>query len=246
MSTNPKLVELTGRFLRTREVAAPEAALRDGHLLAPGLKGPLARSFRLLRTQVLQRLRSRGWNTLAVVSPTAGDGKTTVALNLAMAISMDAAHNALLVDLDLHRPSVARRLGVDVDAHPDVVAALMGDAPVEAAFLRLTGYERLMILPARDAVAGSSELLAAPATAAMALELRRRYADRIVVYDLPPLLGADDALAFLPQVDAVLLVVSEGHTRAEDLYRAMELLKDKPIVGSVLNQSRADAEQAYP
>ena len=61
-------IELTGRFLRTREVEVSSESMRRGRLLAPGLQGPLAQSFRMLRTQVLQRLRARDWNSLAIVA----------------------------------------------------------------------------------------------------------------------------------------------------------------------------------
>jgi Mrp family chromosome partitioning ATPase len=198
----------------------------------------------MLRTQVLQRLRSRGWNSLAVVSATPGEGKTTVAINLAMAISMDPSHNALLVDFDLRKPSVARRLGVDVTIGVEEVLA--SGADVGPAFVRLAGYERLMILAASGPVPQSSEVLSGAPATDLAHQLKTRYADRIVVYDLPPLLGADDALAFLPQVDAAILVVAEGKTRTEHLRRALELLKNKPIVGTVLNQSRGAAQEYYP
>lgn len=240
---DPPPVELTGRFLRTREVEVSGEALRRGRLLSPGLQGPLAQSFRMLRTQTLQRLRARGWNSLAVLSATPAEGKTTVAINLAMAISMDPSHNALLVDFDLRKPSIARRLGIDVAVGVEEVLAGSGD--VAPAFVRLAGYERLMILAAGGPVPQSSEVLAGPSSRELALELKTRYADRIVVYDLPPLLGADDALTFLPNVDAAILVVAEGHTKTEHLNRALELLKDKPIVGTVLNQSRSTADEYY-
>lgn len=242
--SGPPPIELTGRFLRTREVEVSRDKLRRGRLLEPGLQGPMAQSFRMLRTQVLQRLRARGWNSLAVVSATPDEGKTTVAINLAMAIAMDPSHNALLVDFDLRRPSVGRRL--DIELTVGVEEVLAGGADVAPAFVRLAGYDRLMVLAAGGAVSHSSEMLSGGPARELAQQLKARYADRIVIYDLPPLLGADDALTFLPQVDAAILVVAEGRTRAEHLQRALELLKDQPIVGTVLNQSRGAAEEYCP
>lgn len=232
-------VELTGRFLRTRELPVDADHLRRARLLSPGKQDVAAQSFKMLRTQVTQRLRSHHWNTFAIVSSTPGDGKTMVAINLAMAISMDTDHSALLVDFDLRQPSVARRLGIV--ANPGVEECLTGGRPISDVFVRLAGYDRLMILPAGGPVVHSSELLASEPTRRLVHELKSRYTDRIVLFDLPPLLGADDALAFLPEVDAALMVVSEGHTRSEHLIRGLELLKDKPIIGTVLNRSRSDA-----
>jgi Mrp family chromosome partitioning ATPase len=244
MPESEPAAQLTGRFLRTRELPVDAAHLRSQNLISPAMHGAGAQSFRILRTQVLQRMRARGWNSLAVVSALPDEGKTTVALNLAMAIALDASHNALLVDFDLRRPSVASRLGIEVQTGVEDVLA--GNQPVEPAFVRLQGYERLMILPAGAPVLHSSELISGPSALRLVAELRARYTDRMVIFDLPPLLGTDDALAFLPNVDAVLLVVAEGATRAEHLHRALELTRDKPVVGTVLNRSRDASSSHYP
>jgi protein-tyrosine kinase len=75
-------------------------------------------------------------------------------------------------------------------------------------------------------------------------ELRGRYPDRILRFDLPPILEADDALAFAPLAECGLVVVAEGSTRREDLLRCMELLRKTPIVGTVLNRA-TDTTSAY-
>ena len=61
------------------------------------------------------------------------------------------------------------------------------------------------------------------------------------MFDLPPILGADDALAFIPLVECGLMVVAEGSTKREDLLRSMELLRKTPMVGTVLNRATAVA-----
>jgi Mrp family chromosome partitioning ATPase len=126
-----------------------------------------------------------------------------------------------------------------------VETCLAGRRPIAEAFLRLEGYDRLMLLGAGAIVPASSELLASARTREIVRDLKSRYADRIVIFDLPPVLGGDDAVAFAPQVDAVLLVIGEGHTRVDDVLRTFELLRDKPVIGTVLNQSRTDTTAAY-
>jgi Mrp family chromosome partitioning ATPase len=111
--------------------------------------------------------------------------------------------------------------------------------------LRLGGYERLVILPARERATDSSELLSTRRTEEMILEMRSRYKDRILVFDLPPVLQADDALAFARHAQAVLVVVTEGRTRRDDLVRTMELLRDVPIIGTVLNATRERVDTYY-
>jgi Mrp family chromosome partitioning ATPase len=72
-------------------------------------------------------------------------------------------------------------------------------------------------------------------------ELRGRYPERILLFDLPPILSADDALAFVPLVECVLMVIAEGATQREDLLRAMELLRKVPVIGTVLNRATSVA-----
>jgi hypothetical protein len=76
-------------------------------------------------------------------------------------------------------------------------------------------------------------------------ELRARYSNRIIIVDLPPVLVADDALAFSRQVQAGLVVVAEGRTQRENLTRTLELLRDLPLVGTVLNAAREPPRKHY-
>ena len=230
-------------FRNTLELTPNIEAIRRNRLLEPGLVGVVAEGFRMLRTQVTQRMQQRGWNTLAVLAATAGDGATTVALNLAMAISADPKRSALLVDFNLRHPGVAAALGIP--GEPGVEQCLMNEYRIPEVFVRIKGYDHLMIAPAAAPVAQSSELLASEKARNLVADLKTRYKDRIVIFDLPPVLGSDDALSFVPLVDAVLLVIAEGRTRIEDVRRCFELLKHRPVVGTVLNQSRAGAGAQY-
>jgi Mrp family chromosome partitioning ATPase len=83
----------------------------------------------------------------------------------------------------------------------------------------------------------SSEVLGSPRIAQLAKELKTRYADRIIIYDLPPTLAQDDPIAFLPHVDAVLLVVNDGVTRISEVKRSMMVLSNANVIGTVLNNS---------
>lgn len=220
-----------------------EARLESERIIGPGATGREAAPYKMLRTQVLRRLDQLGANTLAVLSPTQGSGKTLTAINLAIAIAAEPGRTALLVDFDLRNPSIHRRFGF----HPDlgVESCLATRHPVQDAMLKIEGYERLTLLPAGTSVAGSSELMSDQQCATLVTELRQRYANRIVIFDLPPVLQADDALAFSKHVQAGLMVVSEKHTDREDLVRSIELLKHLPIVGTVLNGSREKSQTYY-
>ena len=121
----------------------------------------------------------------------------------------------------------------------------MQGRPVQEAIIRLKGYDRLALLPARTAVEHSSELLTSERAAQLAAELRARYANRVIIFDLPPVLQADDALAFSRSVQAGLMVVGSGRTHRNDLVRSMELLRDLTLVGTVLNGAREPATAPY-
>ena len=72
----------------------------------------------------------------------------------------------------------------------------------------------------------------------LATELKTRYADRVIIYDMPPLLAQDDPLVFLPHVDAVLLVIKEGVTTTDEIKRCLDILSSAKVIGTVLNSVR--------
>jgi len=115
---------------------------------------------------------------------------------------------------------------------------------VEDCLYHPEGFDRLVIMPARTTLANSSEILAGPRGRDLMKDLRARYPERILVFDLPPVLTADDALSFSPLVECGLVVAAEGRTRRNNLVRAIELLAKTPLVGTVLNRA-ADAPAGY-
>ena len=228
---------------RSRVVNVDPMHFERERVLPPAAGGTYGAPYKLLRTQVLQRLAKLGANSLAVVGASAESGKTLTAINLAIAIAADPERHALLVDLDLRKPRIHRRLGFEPIAGVD--DCLRGERPLSDALVTLTGYPRLAVLPARQATESSSELLTTRRSEELMLEMRKRYRDRILIFDLPPVLEADDALAFTRLVEAVLVVVTEGRTQRDHLVRTLELLRDAPVVGTVLNQTREAVDVYY-
>jgi protein-tyrosine kinase len=219
----------------TRAFDVGPLVLARNRIVVNQRSAPAARAFRMLRTQVLQRMRERNWRTLGVVSARSGDGKTTTAVNLALAIASGSQETALLGDLDLSRPGVASTLGLSPEAGVEDV--LLGRRAISECLYRPRQFERFVLLPARAPIAGSSELVASARCRSLVTELRAQSADRIVMFDLPPVLEADDASAIAPLLDCLLFVVAEGVTAREDVTRGLELLIRTPVVGTVLNRS---------
>lgn len=227
----------------TRVVEINPLHLENERILPPGAAGTHGGPYKMLRTQVLRRLDKLAVNSLAVVGTAADTGKTLTAINLAIAIAADTERNALLIDLDLRRPRIHRRLGIEPTVGID--DCLSRGSPLPEAMVRLGGYERLVVLPGREPSLDSSEVLASRRTEEMIVEMRNRYRDRVLVFDLPPVLQADDALAFARHAQAALIVVAEGRTRRDDLLRTVELLHDVMIIGTVLNGSRERVDAYY-
>lgn len=217
--------------------------LEKERILNPGANGMIGSPYKMLRTQVLRRMEQLGANTLAVMGPNEGAGKTLTAINLAISIAAETGRTALLVDLDLRNPSIHRRFGFEPKL--GVEDCIRARRPVQEAMVKIAGYDRLTVLPAKSAVDSSSELLTDQMASELINELRTRYANRIIIFDLPPVLQADDALAFSRHVQAGLMVVAEGKTPREDVVRSITLLNDLKIVGTVLNGSHEKAAAYY-
>lgn len=191
-------------------------------------------AYKMLRTQVLQRMVAKGWNALAITSPGPGDGKTVTAINLAISLARELHHTVLLVDLDLRNPSIHKYFGIEPERGIGdylLIGVPMGDVLINP------GIERLVVLPGREPIENSSEILASPAMGNLVRELKTRYPARFVLFDLPPILSADDALSFAPFVDAFLLVIRDAKTTRQEIEHTMEILQGVPIIGTVLNGS---------
>jgi protein-tyrosine kinase len=224
-------------------LAVDWTTLKERRVISANDAQPAGHAYRMLRTQVLQRARSNGLNTLGVVSAVNGEGKTLTAVNLALSLAAEPNQSVLLLDLDLRRPAVAQTLGLT--AERGLEAWFGGDLPVRSVCYGVEGVERLYVLPTIVPVSGSSEVLANIATRKLFTELKGRDPGRMLIVDLPPVLLSDDALTVAPLLDAVVLVVNERRTKREDVVRVIELLGNTRIVGTVLNRSSESEKRAY-
>ena len=227
-------------YSQTRVHQISPAILRENRVLMGGINDEATSAYKVLRTQVLQRMVSRAWNALAVTSPGPAQGKTLTAVNLAVSLAREVHHTVLLVDLDLRNPSIHQCFGINPDK--GISDFLLRGTPINEILVN-PGIERLVILPGRESLPNSSEILASPQMSQMVEELKSRYPSRFVLFDLPPTLSADDAMAFAPYVDAALLVIEEGKTTSDELMQTINLLGQVQIIGTVLNKS---AEKITP
>ncbi|HEV2703521.1 MAG TPA: CpsD/CapB family tyrosine-protein kinase [Steroidobacteraceae bacterium] len=226
-----------------RRLEVDWVALRENRIVDWSDRRPAAQAYRMLRTQVLQRARTHHLSTIGVVSAANGEGKTLTAINLALGLAAEPNQFVLLMDLDLKRPCIAQHLRLPV--HSGLEAWFSGAARLEDLWCGLAGAERLFVLPTLAPVPDSSEALASAGTAKMLQDLKERDPGRLMIIDLPPVLLSDDAITIAPHLDAVVLVVTEGRTRREDVSRVLELLGNTRVIGTVLNQSTESEKRAY-
>lgn len=229
-------------YSHTETVELDDAHLDAHHVVAHRKVHPASHAFDILRTQVLHKMTENGWRTLAITSPSAQSGKTLLAINLAISISQQTNRTALLVDFDLRRPSVALTLGLNRKVSLNDVLEDRVDLP-EA--LVHPDIDRLLVLPTNEPVPNPSEALSSGRVADIVEDLRNRYSDRIVIFDLPPVLAADDVMAILPRVDCVLLVVRNGASSEKEIEVSMERLRNANLLGVVLNDDRSPSVNAY-
>jgi exopolysaccharide/PEP-CTERM locus tyrosine autokinase len=222
------------RYTYTKTIEVPERTLVANRLIAAVPGSEFKDAYRMLRTRVLQSMRENNWSSVAVTGPASGCGKTLTAINLAISLAMEVTHTVLLVDLDLRKPSIHDYFGYQPET--GLSDYLLHNVPINQ-ILFSPGIDRLVVLPGREAIQNSSEMLRSPKMVALVNELKHRYPDRLVVFDLPPILAADDALAFAPYTDSMLLVAEAGGTSRDDLQKALEVLKSAPVIGTVLNKA---------
>ena len=226
-------------YTHTRSIDIDPEVLQRNRVITGLENDAVTTAYKMLRTQVLHRMTIQGWTSLAITSAGAGEGKTLTSINLAISLAREVNHTVLLVDADLRRPSISRYFGYTPKF--GLCDYLLDNIELSETLFN-PGIERLVILPGGNPLPNSSELLSAPKMVNLAEELKTRYSERLVLFDVPPLLMADDLLAFSPNVDAALLVVHEGKTRKDELRRSMELLEEMNLVGTVLN----NVKQAPP
>ncbi len=223
------------RYTTTKTTILNPEMLRNNRVIMGLYNDPRADIFRVLRTNILKQLRENNWNSFAITSATLGAGKTFVSVNLAIAIAMEGNQSVLLVDADLRRPSLHKYLGLQEKL--GLADYLIGDVSLEDILIN-PGIERLVILPGTCSNNNASEFISSRKMVNLIKEIKSRYESRIIIFDIPPLFAADDALLFMQHIDAALLVVEDGKNTTNELQHSMHILEQTNLLGLVVNKSR--------
>lgn len=204
-------------------------------------QSPRAESFRQIRTNLQFANIDSTSNTLLITSSLPGEGKSTTATNLAIALA-EAGQRVVLVDADLRRPMVATYLGLEGSA--GLTTALVTSTPVEN-LLQPWGVNELFVLTSGSIPPNPSELLGSAAMTDLLLELSTSF--DAVILDAPPLIPVTDAAVLAEKVGNVALVLGTSKIRNQDLVKSLAALRlvDAKVRGVILNLLPTKGPDAY-
>ena len=196
-------------------------------------------AYKVLRTQIQQRTKEEGMNTIMVTSARPNEGKTVTAINLALTFAREFQQTALLVDCDLKKQDIHNYLGFASDR--GLMDYLEFDLPLKD-FIIWPGVDKLTLISGGRTVDDSTELLGSPKMKQLITDMKSRYDDRYVILDVPSLLDGADAMVFAPLVDGIIMVVEKGGTSLSDVKKAVALLPKEKFLGFVINDRCADGQ----
>lgn len=209
----------------------------------------IADEFRILKRPLIANASDRGaqsirnGNLIMVTSAVPGEGKTLCAINLAMSIALELDRTVLLVDADVARPSLPKYLGVQ--PRRGLLDVLDHSSLDLSQVLLRTNVEKLTLLTSGGARGRATELLASASMARLLDEMANRYADRIVIFDSPPLLAATESQVLATQMGQIVLVVHAESTSQSEVGHAIAAIESCPVKMLVLNQVKTAGQGAF-
>jgi protein-tyrosine kinase len=231
-----KLEELFFGWDLRRYSSYPIAALEK--------ESPAAEQYKILREQLRRLRHEAGLRTVAVTSAVKRDGKTTVAVNLAVALALDSEANVLLIDGDLRAPGVHRYF--NLSPSPGLADYLGSNSSADIKNLVTdTFLPGLRVLPAGKSSAAAAELLTKGRMQRAMDELRAAFPDYQIIIDSPPILPTPDPMVIARHVDGVLLVVRAHKTPRDYVAKSLQFLGNGKIIGIVLNGAELGLASRY-
>lgn len=236
----PRLIDVPVLGVLTADRTSKKQPL----ITALNLRTPRAESFRQLRTNLRFVDIDQPAKLLVVTSSVAGEGKSSIAVNLAIAF-VQGGGSVLLIDADLRRPKLAEYLGLE--GAVGLTNVLAQQVQVQDV-IQTWGKTALAVLPSGSIPPNPSELLGSHQMLELVTELRSRY-DMIII-DTPPLLPVTDASVVAAYADGAVVIVRYGKTKRDLIEAAVAHLRavDARILGAILNFAPtrgADAERAH-
>jgi protein-tyrosine kinase len=223
-----------------RQATIDFARLKERGFALPVDQTALAEELRLIKRPLLAAAFARGIqevensNLIMVTSANPNEGKTFIATNLALSMASEHDVHVLLIDADVANPSIPEVLGIEAEEGlVDVVA----DGKLDLADVMIrTNIENLVVLPSGRPRPGASELLASARMTRFVNDIAKRYADRVIIFDSPPMLARSEAMVLAQHVGQVVFVVEAERTSRTAVNEALAMIGQK-LGGVVLNKT---------
>ena len=234
---------------QSRQVDIDFAGLDKAGIVTPNSpRSTTADQFRVIKRPLIGNAMGRGaapvkhGNLIMVTSALPGEGKTFTSINLAMSIAAELDNTVMLVDADVARPSILRTLGLPPG--PGLLDVLEHQVDMSSVLLR-TNMKKRTVLPSGDPHPRATELLASDAMRDLLDDMATRYADRIIIFDSPPLLLTTEARVLATHMGQIVVVVQADRTLQNDVQHALATIESCPLKMMVLNKAQTETVGRY-
>ncbi|MDO8450850.1 MAG: XrtA-associated tyrosine autokinase [Rhodoferax sp.] len=234
----------------SRRVEINLDALAAAGIVSPNApRSQIADQYRVIKRPLIANAMGRGasiianGNLIMVTSALPGEGKTFTAINLAMSMATELDYTVMLVDADVARPSIMNVLGLPEG--PGLLDLVVDESKDLSSMLLRTNIDKLTILPSGTQHARATELLASDAMIRLLDDMAKRYADRIIVFDSPPLLPTTESRVLASHMGQVVMVVQAEKTLQSDVQQALATIEACPVKLMLLNQAKTISKMGY-
>lgn len=223
-----------------------KALAAEGFIDHNDTKSQLAEEFRVIKRPLVNNIQGAEANGISrpnlilICSSLPGEGKTFISINLALSIANELDKSVLLIDADVEKPSISKQLGIKQS--PGLIEYLENDTVTFSDILLKTDLDNLNVIPAGKRHKYSTELLSSQRMYLFAEEVSRRYKDRIVIFDSPPLLVATQAQILAELVGQVVLVIAAEETPQAVVNDSIAKLANCDVVMTLLNKTKKELD----
>lgn len=225
------------------------ARLESMGIITPqNARSAVAEEYRVIKRPLLRNAAGKGVaniehpNLIMVTSSVPNEGKSFTAINLAISMAMELERTVLLIDADVARPSVLSRLGLPPSR--GLMDILFEKSTLSEAMLQ-TNIEKFSILPAGTPDKRSTEMLASQAMMDLLRSIATHHANRIVIFDSPPLLATTEARVLATHMGQIVMVVEAEKTIQGVVKEALATIENCPVKYMVLNKISKSSEVNY-
>lgn len=188
--------------------------------------------FRRLRTHIIKPGVTNSPKIILISSAMSGEGKSLIAINLAIIIAVELHSHALLIDCDLRNPSISRWFGMS--EKKGLSNYLIGEGDIPDLLVK-TSVDKLTLMCGGTVQDNPVELIGSDKMKTLIQDLKARYDDRYIILDSSPLLATTEPTVLNEMADAILLVVKSGETPRETVQQALKLVDKSKVMGVILN-----------